>query len=79
MLFPEAEASIFSACNLLCKTFLFCFVLKCMERHVTEGSQFCQSFLTESIWELQAAVKFYELTSEVLNAKVRGAITAICR
>lgn len=38
-----------------------------------EGSQFGQSFLTQSMWELQTTVKFYELTSEVLNAKVRGA------
>jgi len=38
-----------------------------------EGSQFGQSFLTQSMWELQATVKFYELTSEVVNAKVRGA------
>lgn len=30
------------------------------------------------MWELQATVKFYELTSELLNAKVRGAIAKPC-
>lgn len=44
----------------------------------SEGSQLGQSFLTQSIRKLEATVKFYELTGEVLNEKVRGAITKPC-
>lgn len=39
-----------------------------------ESSQFGQ-FLTQSICELQAMRKFYELTGEVLKEKVRRAVT----